>query len=123
MCDVDGTIDKNSKSDAAVINEIEEYQMYAYLELKRKIYCLRDFDYDLLTLGIDLECWDSLQVRLRPIKNNARKSNIFGTISPVSLDICCQFLLLLLFFLKNYLVLQMATVNKVTFSESGSEKL
>lgn len=84
MCDVDGTIDKNSKSDAAVINEIEEYQMYAYLELKRKIYCLRDFDYDLLTLGIDLECWDSLQVRLRPIKNNARKSNIFGTISPVS---------------------------------------
>ena len=84
MCDVDGTIDKNSKSDADVINEIEEYQMYAYLELKRKIYCLRDFGYDLLVLGIDLECWDSMQVRLWPIKNNERKCNIFGTISPVS---------------------------------------
>ena len=50
---------KNRKrGDIVVINEIEKEQKRAYLEPKRKNFCLRDLEFDVLSLHIELEDWN-----------------------------------------------------------------
>ena len=50
--------------DVVVINEVEKEKEFVYLEPKGKIYCLRDLDFNVLILDIELEGWNPTQVRL-----------------------------------------------------------
>lgn len=59
-----GKSDKVDKSDAIVITEVGKKQNNAYLEQKGKIYSLRDLNYNFLVLDIELEGWNTMQVRL-----------------------------------------------------------
>ena len=60
--------------DVVIIIDIEKEKEFAYPQPKGKIYCLRDLDFKLLLLDIQLEGWNSTpQVRLWPGEKDARK--------------------------------------------------
>ena len=53
------------RDDVVVINEIEKKKKKkkmkcAYLEPKRKIYCIRDLDFNVLVFQIELKDWNQM---------------------------------------------------------------
>ena len=57
-------------------------KQFKYLELRGKIYRLRDLDYNVLLLHIEFEGWTLNQVRNWSDRKNSHKWNIFRTSTP-----------------------------------------
>ena len=63
--------------DVVIINQIEKKNQFVYLQPKGKLYCLRYLDFNVLFLDIELEGWNSAQVRPWPDVKETLDSGTF----------------------------------------------